>query len=598
MNTLSRWCLLAGFALAIFGGKLLLIDHAGGDLPVLDQWDAEGETLLRPWLEHRLDFAILAHPHNEHRLITTKLFVLGLFIANGQWDGLVEMTAAAVVHTGFAVLLLLLARRWLRGPPLVLFAVLLLLLFLPPFAWENTLNGFQVQFYFLLIFSVGHMWLALDADRIGKRWAAGQICGILAVATMASGLLSAVAVLLVLAARAAARRRLTAAQGATAAIAVALIVAGWLSRTVVPQHELLQAHNAGQFLSGLLHALAWPSPAWLPFGIVPAGLFVYHRIRRHDWGETDAVLLALLIWSWINCIAVAYVRGGEGPGIVLSPRYLDLFALNAVLGFVLIQVELPPARRWLPGAAWLLLVAVFVTDSSRTSWHEFIAPLTASRPHQEDHVRAFLETGRVDALRNLTWPEIPYPDGAVLAQRLEPAVIRAILPPSVRDPIPISDATPQQKTVPATLLPTPFSIAFSTFLAGPARIEWHSRLEPAKAFSFLRFRVAGDLDGPSDLLRLSVQTADAEVPVRPESRAGERWKNVTILRPSGDWWVAARDTDPAHWFAFTEPVEIGPVRWFTEKLLKYDLAVLVAAAGLLVIGMVVRRRVRASGTAG
>jgi len=40
MRTLSRWLLAAGFCLALFGSKLWLIDTAGTDLPVVDQWDA------------------------------------------------------------------------------------------------------------------------------------------------------------------------------------------------------------------------------------------------------------------------------------------------------------------------------------------------------------------------------------------------------------------------------------------------------------------------------------------------------------------------------------------------------------------------------
>ena len=137
MPTLTRWLLVAGFCLLIFGGKLWLVSAAGSDLPTWDQWDAEGEVVLRPWLEGWMGLKEIVHPHNEHRVIVTKLFALGLFTLNGQWDGFVETVAAAAVHTLAALLLVLLGRRWLHGAGLALYAALLVLLFTLPFSWEN-----------------------------------------------------------------------------------------------------------------------------------------------------------------------------------------------------------------------------------------------------------------------------------------------------------------------------------------------------------------------------------------------------------------------------------------------------------------------------
>lgn len=179
LRFLSRWLLLAGFALLIFGGKLWFISAAGSDLPTWDQWDSESEITLRPWLEGRLDASLIFLPHNEHRVITAKLYVLGLFAANRQWSMFVETTANAAVHTLSALLLLLLARRWLTGPWLIPFGGLLVLLFTLPFSYENTLFGFQVPFYLLLLFSLGQIVLTLSHDRFGWRWWGGLLCGVL-----------------------------------------------------------------------------------------------------------------------------------------------------------------------------------------------------------------------------------------------------------------------------------------------------------------------------------------------------------------------------------------------------------------------------------
>ncbi len=81
MRSFAHWLLVIGFSLLILGGKFWLIDRAGTDLPVLDQWDGEGNMTLRPWYEHRLTFHEIGQPHNEHRIVTAKLFALGLAIA-------------------------------------------------------------------------------------------------------------------------------------------------------------------------------------------------------------------------------------------------------------------------------------------------------------------------------------------------------------------------------------------------------------------------------------------------------------------------------------------------------------------------------------
>ncbi|MEI7553102.1 MAG: hypothetical protein WCL24_12305, partial [Verrucomicrobiota bacterium] len=258
MPTLTRWLLVAGFCLLIFGGKLWLVSAAGSDLPTWDQWDAEGEVVLRPWLEGWMGQKEIFHPHNEHRLVTTKLFNLGLFIANGQWDNLLEATVNAAVHTACALVLLFLALPWLPRPWPGVFAALLTLLFTLPFGWENSLFGFQVQFYFLLLFSLGHLGLTLKGDGFSIRWGVGQICGLLAALSLASGFLSALGVLAVLGHRLVRERRWSAQQITTTSLALIFTVLGWILKNDVPAHAVLRAHDAGQFAGAFFKLLTWP----------------------------------------------------------------------------------------------------------------------------------------------------------------------------------------------------------------------------------------------------------------------------------------------------------------------------------------------------
>ena len=48
-------------------------DRYGSPMPDWDQWDAEAMELLVPWFTGDHFVAHLFHPHNEHRILLTKL---------------------------------------------------------------------------------------------------------------------------------------------------------------------------------------------------------------------------------------------------------------------------------------------------------------------------------------------------------------------------------------------------------------------------------------------------------------------------------------------------------------------------------------------
>ncbi|MEI7552885.1 MAG: hypothetical protein WCL24_11200, partial [Verrucomicrobiota bacterium] len=521
----------------------------------------------------------------------TKLFALGLFTLNGQWDGFVETVAAAAVHTLAALLLVLLGRRWLHGTGLALYAALLVLLFTLPFSWENSIFGFQSTFYFLLLFSLGHIWLSLERDRFGVRWMLGQVSGVLAVLSMASGFFSSLAILAVLGHRFARERRWSVQQGTTAGLAVGLSVVGWLMKNEVPGHAPLHAHGLGQFTLALLELVAWPGSALFPWSLVlfaPALWFILRRTRSRTTSPDDAILLGLLAWLVLQCLATAYARGGSGA--VLSPRYLDLLAVNVALGLLFLLREFSGRPRpWL-AALWLAAVVAGLAQQSRAKWHDFVAPNIPRQQRQEANVRAYLRTGDSAHLLNQPWGEVPYPVGEVLLQRLSFPVIQAIMPPSVRRSVSVSNGAPDR--IPAGVPAAQRPVALSTWSGTPATppVPWRSATQSAGALPILRFWIAGDLDPSGRAGRLVVKSAAGAVPVVPESASGTRWKSVNVFRPAGEWWLEAEGTANGAWFAFTEPVEVGRWTWVAEKLLKLHFTVMLVGAGMLAAGGWLARR--------
>ncbi|MBS0630712.1 MAG: hypothetical protein JSS11_02280 [Verrucomicrobia bacterium] len=586
----ARWLALAGFVLLIVGSKLWFIGGAGSDLPFNDQWDGESLRLLQPWLEGRLTAEDVFHPHNEHRIVTTKLYALGLFAANNsQWSVFVETTANALIHTLCALSLLLLARRWLRGGWLVTFGGLLVLLFTLPFSWENTLYGFQVQFYLLLLFSLGQIALTLRSDRFGWGWAGGLLCGLLAVITMASGFLASLAVLAVLGHRAVRERRLTAQQAVTAAVALASCVAGWLLKAEVPGHATLKAGGVGQFLVKLAEVLTWPTEV-LPWALVlcvPALLFGFERLRRRTTTPDEAILLGLLVWVLLQFGAMAYSRGG---GTVLTPRYFDLLSVNVALGFVFLARACAGRQRRLLGAAWLVAMTAGLLMESHKQWNDFVAPNIPRQWHQEANIRAYLLTHNPATVLNQPWDDIPYPDEHVLLDRLASPAIQAAMPAVVRRPVAVAAPDSTLPTeVPAGLSPPVNPLVLSTWRAPGGRYSWRSAVQPTSTLPVLRFRVAGDLGARGHPLHLVVKSAAGTVEVSPDFAPGEHWKIVTIFRPAGPWWIEAGDDDPAGWFAFTAPVELGRLSWLAQQLLKLHGVFLLTGLTLLAAAAALRR---------
>ncbi len=142
--------LLVCLAGIVIGARWTVLDRYGSDLPSWDQWDAEGLNLLAPWAEHRLTPEMLLAPHNEHRVVLTKLASLALAAADGQWDQRLECAFNALIAAAISAGLFALGlRAWGRRRQGILF-VLLASAYALPLAWQNILYGFHSQQLFLV----------------------------------------------------------------------------------------------------------------------------------------------------------------------------------------------------------------------------------------------------------------------------------------------------------------------------------------------------------------------------------------------------------------------------------------------------------------
>ena len=358
--------LAACLFLLIVGAKWGTFDRYGSPMPDWDQWDAEAVELFIPWFERDHFIAHLFHPHNEHRVVLTKLQNLALGLLNGQWDSRVEAATNAGLHAALGVAFWLCALRWIgvapassrpegdsrqdagatKAPhPAALF-LLTVALFALPLAWQNILGGFHSQQYWLLGLSFAAIVALPFARPFSRAWWLGALAALLALGSMGSGFLAAAVTLVVVGWRCLRGEATWRAMAPTLAVTTALCAIGWFTRVEVPWHHDLKAKTAHDFIFSIVHSLEWPlrdrdwaaAVLWLPWlvvvGRVVAGAAA--RSSRFAGGGGDSVaaetIAALGGWVLIQIVATAYARGigGDYP----ASRYMDTLAFGAMVNGV------------------------------------------------------------------------------------------------------------------------------------------------------------------------------------------------------------------------------------------------------------------------
>jgi hypothetical protein len=570
----GHWGWIVSLFLVTLGAKLWLIHRSGTPLPFLDQWDGEAISLYFPFLQHHLSLADLFQAHSEHRIVFTRLCDLALLLLNGQWDNQLQMVVNAFIHSaaiaGFGWLMARLMGRqcwpwiWL---PLALALVL-------PFAWENTLSGFQSQFYFLLIASGVTIWgLGLN-EPWSRGWRLGGYVAVAALFTVAAGFLAAVAVvgltiLDCLKQRSNWRRHLP-----TWGVCVVITVAGLLLKPDVARHHVLQAHSVGEFSSALGKNLAWPwvlVPQLAPFNLFPLVLLGWIYIRSGEKAlPAERMILGIGIWVTLQSLAAAYARGYDGnpPGW----RYMDSCSFIMIAGCLSTVLLLTRYRQrlWFPHlwhagfAIWSLSCLAGLCWLTHHVWKISIPQSEQNHRLQLENARTFMATDDPHAFSDKPPAEIPFPYVEQLVWAMRTPDIRGILPACVREPLRVipSEAGDASFIPNGCLLaqadpPTEHCWGSYSASGSGARGSFVSTPVPPASLPYLEIPVAGDLGEPGLSLELLELNTGRTTQVRPTQVAGEHWCNAYVRAPAGPFQIVARDTSETRWLAFKAPREMG-----------------------------------------
>lgn len=585
------WLPLAVFATLLFGIKIWLIGTYGNATPYWDQWDAEAANLYKPFLEGTLGWTDLLAPHNEHRIFTTRVLALALLTVNGIWNPLLQMVVNAVLHivtlgVGIVMLTRVVGRHHL--PALLAFA---LILFGIPYAWENTLAGFQSQFYFVLLFSIACLWLAVTADPLSGRWWLGIICAVFAFFSLASGIFTLAAGAIVGLALYISGLRQTRKQLFGVGILFGLFVFGALLTPSLAYHAPLKAASLRQLYEALLGVLAWPlSPNFQSAFVrnLPALVFVGVLLRtRPPAADRRWFLLALVVWTFGQAVSVAYGRAVGN----LSSRYLDLFAMGILVNFAcLISIVQSGAEKRLywRGAAlacWLLTVFMSLGRyANEHVWTELSSKLDIGRA-QESNTRNYLASGDLKHLQDKPYLHVPYPDSKRLASILESPSIMAILPTNIRSPLtPVliesqpTDAFVVNGFYPTTPKRNNMTLGSYGAQGDATKGQVTMSFESNERNAVLAIPVAGY--PLSSGVKLEVEQNGQRIPVVIERNPKESWGTGYAKVSRGEFSIHMTDSSNTAWLSVGAPSIGGRLDGLVNRLLANYLSfVMLGVAG-------------------
>ena len=429
-----RFVVCTALAALVFASRAWLAQVWGSVLPFWDEWDLEAVGLYRPWLDGTLRLSDLFNAHNEHRLLLTRLCDLGFFVLYGRWAPWAQLVLNAALHAAAAAALAALFWRGLTPRSRTGFVAGLAVLFSAVFGWQNALLGIQSQVYFASLLAIGALAGLTLAPPLSRGWWAGWAAATLALFSLASGVLAALAALATTLLFTPRDRWRNARHALALAFIAAIAAFGLLSFTEPPGQLAFHAQTLTQFYAVFSRCLSWPhvnSPLlWVLMQLPLIALLVVHWRRRLPLSALDRCALALLAFAILQAAAVAHNRAN---GLMESrplSRYQDPLLLGvAAQLYAALRLATTCGRSGrLLTLTWSAAAAVGLLTLTTTN-------LTLNLPYKRAQdiaslaqIRSYLvDRDATVFTRDPLYPG-PHPDPTVVQRVLDDPVLRPVLP--------------------------------------------------------------------------------------------------------------------------------------------------------------------------
>ncbi|MFH1743489.1 MAG: hypothetical protein ABIH23_31170 [bacterium] len=445
LNRATFYIQILALALLIFGARLCLIYNAANSVPIEDEW-TQFTRVFFPWLDGTLNWPDLFSPHNEHRIFFPRILNLTLFILNGQWDSIVGMVFTACLHTATAVILMLALIRLLGQSMRIPIFCIVALLWIPPYGYRNALWSYQSCFYFHIFFSVIALWGLVLHKRFTIKWWIGLFGAICAPLSLASGIITSFAVVVVMLYLLWVdwRNRHDYLPSLIACAAIVAICA--LSYRPQQYHESLRSEEILSFFFTFGKGLSWPyieTPfmgflLYLPF----AALVVRLLWKRRKPSREELALVVFGGWVFLHTAAIAYARS-LGVGASPSTKYYDILAFGPLCNFLSFWIFSRPwyglpsrGRRSVPflAAAWTILLMAGLSFLLVQKIFPHIQERKYLATQQMAVCRHFLINHDPEVFRDVPLSMIPHPNLPLLKEHLEHPLAHLYFPTDLTIP--------------------------------------------------------------------------------------------------------------------------------------------------------------------
>ncbi|OBF52857.1 hypothetical protein A5787_06950 [Mycobacterium sp. 852002-50816_SCH5313054-b] len=423
--------LIAAVACTVAGSRLIVIWALGSPVPLLDQWNGEGQRVYGPYLRGTLSFADLFTPHNSHRIFIFRLLSLVHLELAGEWNTRLEMIFGAIALTAVATWLAALLMPLVAPQCRLLLACFVAFVFAFPIGYENVLSGFQSMVYISLLFAVAALVAFGTAQAFSLRWFGGLVAAVLSCLSFAAGVSTVLAVGLLVGLQLATKARKRCGRELAGVVVIASIAVAMILWEASGANPL---STPWTFIEGLV---LFTARIILP--LIPTVWFCWHTLARRP-AISDHAWVALGIAGWV---AIQVVLLAYGRGNLVAPRYLDMLLLAYPVGLVAVLTLAGQAQARRPGrvagplaATWVFILVAMVAAMGGVGVLGSIKWSEAAR-QQEVEVKAYLATHDVDHLRAKDGPGLEaqlYFPTQQLAEILADPDVREVLPPQFRPP--------------------------------------------------------------------------------------------------------------------------------------------------------------------
>lgn len=193
ISSLRRWILglLVLVCVGLYTFHFRIMYKYAVNIPYMDDWNMFGGD------DHpaSIDLSWLYAQYNEHRMATTKILVWLQFQLNG-WNYVGHLVLNYFIYGLFLICLIWFARRVIAIVPT--WVVLAFVIFmLSPMNWFNHFMGMQSAFHFYLIFFFIACASLFDQKQRTRSLLIGGLASVLAIYSLASGVVSSLVLLFV-----------------------------------------------------------------------------------------------------------------------------------------------------------------------------------------------------------------------------------------------------------------------------------------------------------------------------------------------------------------------------------------------------------------